>query len=136
MANCDKTLYVEFLRPDSELITHDHCDRFALAREESQAPTRSEKISNSLDLSERQGHRRELLVILATADRDSRKKELAAPVQLGHGLRGGRWPGPIIVRDGESCYRVREPWFSRSTKQGDGRFGGAGTARRRQGLFR
>ena len=65
-----------------------------------------------------------------------KNKKLAAPVQLGRGLRGGRWPGPIIVRDGERCYRVREPWFSRSTKQGDGRFGGAGRAHRQQGLFR
>jgi hypothetical protein len=24
---------------------------------------------------------------------------------LGHGLRGGRWPGPCIERDGERCYR-------------------------------
>ena len=26
---------------------------------------------------------------------------------LGHGLRGGRWPGPRVERDGVKCYRGR-----------------------------
>jgi len=29
------------------------------------------------------------------------------PLSIGRGLRGGRWPGPEVERDGEKCYRDR-----------------------------
>lgn len=37
----------------------------------------------------------------------SRRNKKRRPFAIGHGLRGGRWPGPQVERDGENCYRGR-----------------------------
>ena len=41
---------------------------------------------------------------LATAEAQKNSPPLCL---FGHGLRGGRWPGPHVERDGERCYRGR-----------------------------
>ena len=41
------------------------------------------------------------------------------PFSIGHGLRGGRWPGPRVERDGENCYRGRGWVTARGTIAGD-----------------
>src|SRR6476620_10734341 len=41
------------------------------------------------------------------------------PFSIGLGLRGGRWPGPQVERDGENCYRGRGWVTARSTIAGD-----------------
>ena len=35
------------------------------------------------------------------------RKKNRRPFAIGRGLRGGRWPGPEVERDGERCYRGR-----------------------------
>jgi hypothetical protein len=61
------------------------------------------------------------------AERAKKRRPFAC---LGHGLRGGRWPGPRVERDGVRCYRgraLKRNVSSEKHRAGHG-FGGAGPA--------
>jgi hypothetical protein len=69
---------------------------------------------------------------VGNASHKPRAQKNAAPLLVGPGLRGGRWPEAHVERDGERCYCGRG-WVLRTKQHGDG--GYFGRDRRRLLVF-
>jgi hypothetical protein len=107
------------------LMTGFHCHRFKSSVKK-QCRSRS-----------RLRYARQVRQVCASTRDFNGAKKLAAPLLFGRGFEGGRWPGPLVERDGERCYRGRGLAIPRGDEQhGDRRVWRCGNRPSQFGLRR
>ena len=89
----------------STTTTQSQCDRFATARQRNCVAQIARDWVRWRSRSQSATEHPDCVHETTTAQKN------AVPLLVGHGLRGGRWPGPHVERDGERCYCGRG-WVS------------------------